>query len=268
MRSQRCIYVPAAEVLRLCQRTLCLVGNASERISRERRSKILGAIDPAWDKYGSDCYPKAWKTLFGEDLKSALVDKVEKDTALSKAVAMTRKGKNPTRTSSTFYFRRDRQHTSQFFPRGPPAAYGSRQGRNQYHTTSGHVFGRGGVPASGRRQPSSQPQPKASIPRATPANGSLSNLETPTGEIMAMIKTLLQSPLIPAQVSFDLGSVEREATRPVGGKLCYFVHNWRQVTNDPWVLGTIQGYKLQFLTTPQSTPFPLLSDSTKTLCRF
>ena len=151
------MYVPAAEVLSLCQRTLCLVGNASERISRERRSKILGAIDPAWDKYGSDCYSKAGKTLFGEDLKSALVDKVEKDTALSMAVAMTRKGKNPTRTSST-YFRRDRQHTSQFFPRGPPAAYGSRQDRNQYHTTSGHVFGRGGVPSSGRRQPSSQPQ--------------------------------------------------------------------------------------------------------------
>ena len=67
---------------------------------------------------------------------------------------------------------------------------------------------------------------------------------------MTLIKTLPQSPLSLAQISFDWGLVEREAIHPVGGRLSYFVHNWMRVTSDSWVLKTIQGYELQFATLP------------------
>lgn len=55
--------VPAAEVLSLCQRTICLVGNASELISQERRTKVLDTVDTAWSKYGAEDYPKAGTNL-------------------------------------------------------------------------------------------------------------------------------------------------------------------------------------------------------------
>jgi hypothetical protein len=77
--------VPAAEVLSLCQRTHCLVGNASELVSQERCTKILDAIDPSWAKYGSESFPKAGKSLFGDDFKSTLADRVEERCGLVKS---------------------------------------------------------------------------------------------------------------------------------------------------------------------------------------
>lgn len=72
------------------------MGNASELISQERRSKILEAVDSSWSKYGADHFPKARNTLFGDEFKATLTEKVEKDAALSKAVAIIRKGKRIT----------------------------------------------------------------------------------------------------------------------------------------------------------------------------
>lgn len=92
--------------------------------------------------------------------------------------------------------------------------------------------------------------PEATIPRATSANRFPLSLKTPTEEIMALIKTLPQSSLASAQISFDWVSVEREAMHPIGGRLSRFVHNWIRVTSNPWVLKTIEGYELQFMTIP------------------
>ena len=84
-------------------------------------------------------YPKAGKMLFGDDFKATLTEKVERDTALAKAVAITRKGKCITESDTSFSStRKDRQRNTHFFPRGPPAAYGSRQGKIQYHTQFSH----------------------------------------------------------------------------------------------------------------------------------
>ena len=80
------LMVPATEVLSLVQRTLCLVGNSSELVSQIRRSKILEAGDPSWAKYGTDDFPSAKATLFGEEFQANLTKSVEKDSALSKAV--------------------------------------------------------------------------------------------------------------------------------------------------------------------------------------
>ena len=41
---------------------------------------------------------------------------------------------------------------------------------------------------------------------------------------------------------------------PVGGRLIYFLDEWKQITNDQWVLSIIkEGYKLEFVQIPQNT---------------
>jgi len=118
--------VPAAEVLAMIQRTLCLIGSASEQISRARRAKILEAIDPAWKKFSEDSFSSAKGTLFGEDFQSSLKDRVEKDTAISKAVAISKRGrKEPIPTT-----RKEGRRSNRFFRGGPPGRYGARQGRS------------------------------------------------------------------------------------------------------------------------------------------
>ena len=62
--------LPATEVLAVIQRSLCMIGNASEFISQARRAKILEAIEPAWSRYATDDY-KAEDTLFSEDFQSS-----------------------------------------------------------------------------------------------------------------------------------------------------------------------------------------------------
>ena len=121
--------VKASEVLSLVQRTLCLVGNASELISQTRRSKILEAIEPSWVKYGSDAFPSASGTLFGEEFQESLTKNVEKDGAISKALYVTRKGKK-TAPSVPGSSAKQRQQNSQFFRGGPAARYGGRQGKS------------------------------------------------------------------------------------------------------------------------------------------
>ena len=84
------LLVPGTEVMSLVQRTLCMLGNASELISQTRRSKILEAVDPSWGKYGSGDLPSAKDTLFGDNFQSTLTKWVEKDAAVSKAVSITK----------------------------------------------------------------------------------------------------------------------------------------------------------------------------------
>ena len=106
--------VPGAEVLSLIQRTICLIGNASEFTSQMRRVKILEAVDQSWGKFSSDKFPSAHDTLFGEEFQSSLTKRVEQDTALSKAISLTkrhRRGKDAPTSSS----RQDRQKVDRFF---------------------------------------------------------------------------------------------------------------------------------------------------------
>ena len=87
------IAVPATEALGLIQRTICLVGNASELTSQFRREKILSAIDPSWSKFGSEKFSMNNNTLFGEEFQSKLTSMVEKETELAKAVSITKRRK-------------------------------------------------------------------------------------------------------------------------------------------------------------------------------
>ena len=118
----------------MIQCTLCLVGNPSEYISQTRRTNILEVIDPSWSSYATEEFAGARDSLFAEAFQADLTEKVEKDTALAKAVSITKKQKKESNHSRT------NQRDDRFFRWGPPAKYGGRQGRNAtpysqyYHT--------------------------------------------------------------------------------------------------------------------------------------
>ena len=40
------------------------------------------------------------------------------------------------------------------------------------------------------------------------------------------------------------------------GRLKHFVKNWKTITHDPWVLKTIMGYKIDFMTEPIQFALP------------
>lgn len=121
------IAVPATEALSLIQRTVCLVGNASELTSQFRREKILTTIDPSWSKFGSEEFSTKKNTLFGEEFQSKLTSMVEKDTALAKAVSITKRHK---KEKSSLPTKKTGPQTVRFFRKGPPGKYGDRRGKN------------------------------------------------------------------------------------------------------------------------------------------
>ncbi|XP_070572493.1 uncharacterized protein [Ptychodera flava] len=43
----------------------------------------------------------------------------------------------------------------------------------------------------------------------------------------------------------------------VGGRLILFPHQWQQLTSDPWILETVQGYKLELTSMPEQVHHPV-----------
>ena len=160
--------VPATEVLAMIQRTLCFIGNASEQISQARRAKILEAIDPAWKKFSDDAFPSAKGTLSGEQFQSSLKDRVEKDSAISKAIAISKRSrKEPTPLTNT---RREGRRPNRFFSRGPSWKVRSQAGQELFPVR--HIYSKR---TSNRLQPRRATVPNAEIWPKTP----LPQAETP-----------------------------------------------------------------------------------------
>ena len=128
------IAVSATEALSLIQRTIYLVGNASDLISQFRREKILTAIDPSWSKFGSEEFSLK-NTLLGEEFQSKLTSMVEKERALAKAVSITKRHKKeksslPSKMTGHQTVRFFLFFFFLFFRKGPPGKYGDRRGKN------------------------------------------------------------------------------------------------------------------------------------------
>ena len=201
--------VPAVEVLSLCQRTLCLIGNSSEVISQERRSKILETVDPSWAKYGADNSTEAKKTLFGDDFRSALADKVEKDTALSKAVAITKKGKNRSQSTTSFP-RRDRQRRNDGADKDPPPITPT----VHPHTLRLEHGKEGSLTTSGREFKALFSQLESDNQRPM-GSGNYTWLQTP----LHISSPSIHPPFHPPFQSSDLANPSGRGTRP-GGQRC------------------------------------------------
>ena len=122
--------VPAAEVLAM---TLCLINfsNLSELISQIRRKKILESVDSTW---AAQRLPNGHLLTLCMEMNFRSHPRI-KDTAITKAASITKRKKrgkadHPTPTGMMG------NEVAIFFEGGPPAKYGSRQGKSffQYST--------------------------------------------------------------------------------------------------------------------------------------
>lgn len=229
--------VPAAEVMHLIQHTLCLVGNASEYIFQTRRAHILEHINKSWSRYASDEFPDAEETLFGDAFKSSLSERVEKDTALAKAVSITRNRQKEVSSDSD---RKGGGKEGQFFRPGPPARYGDRQGRFQISDTvqSTSLQSEGEIQSHERRDifPGSSLQISTPIPTLREKKPDISNakhkpVKSPT-EVLELLRSLPPSLLPNLNIILGLEVIREHAQTPVGGCLSLFRENWQQITTD------------------------------------
>ena len=191
------LMVPASEVLNLIQQTICLVGNASEFTSQIRRSHILGAIDTSWSKFSSDSFESATVTLFGEEFHESLSKKVEKESALSKAVSISKKSK---KSSPPAFSSQNRQRSTQFFSRGP-----SRQVRRQTGQACSSVQLISSPTWSDRSQAgeetvqTAKTRPETPLPRAKPST----RPKNPTEETLDILTSLPGSNLGKLGIEMD-----------------------------------------------------------------
>ena len=69
--------IPVTDVLDIIQRSIVLIGNASNLVLEIRREIALEAIHPSLKKYAEGDFKDAGSDLFGDQFKDELVKKVE-----------------------------------------------------------------------------------------------------------------------------------------------------------------------------------------------
>ena len=122
--------VPATDVVDMIQRTICMIGNSSELISQKRRANILAAIDRSWGKFSTEKFTDK-EMLFGEKFQSRLTDRVDTETALAKAVSITKCHKE-----KESFSRREGQRSEKFFRQGPAVKYGDGRAEDPCRTAN------------------------------------------------------------------------------------------------------------------------------------
>ena len=75
------------EILALIEKSLCLLGNASNTVSTLRRSKVLYAINPSKISLAEALYPNAGTLLFGNDINKLAADSADISRNLQKNLA-------------------------------------------------------------------------------------------------------------------------------------------------------------------------------------
>ena len=227
------------------QRTLCLIGNASEYTSHTRRTNILEAINPSWSSCAAEKFSGAKDSIFGEAFQADLTERVEKDTALAKAVSITRKSKR--RNATTSLPQEATQEMTAFFLLLGASCQVLRQAGQECHSVQlvlSHMQGRNrpeevlAVYQRGLEIP--EPVPRTKIP---PKPSNSAEGKTPPGEVLRLLQSLPQS-------EFGSLGMYTGADLPVGGGLSHYYENWHQVSRGPWVLETVQGYRLELHSQP------------------
>ena len=153
--------------------------------------------------------------------------------------------------------------TSFFSRRGPPAKYGGGQGRPFHLYSSHHSHTRQTDHRRGRQAFRLQRQAQ----RHPFHEPNLSSEQKKTNrKILDILATLPRSSLGEIGINMDTSIARQEAHRPVGGRLAYFLPNWKKISSDKWVQDTVTGYKLDLLSIPhqQHKPATIL-DSGKRL---
>ena len=59
-----------------------------------------------------------------------------------------------------------------------------------------------------------------------------------------------------AGMSLKNQNIPLQPNLPLGGRITHFYNNWAKVTQDPWVLETVKGHKIEFTQTPHMSFIP------------
>ena len=74
--------------------------------------------------------------------------------------------------------------------------------------------------------------------------------------VSSQLKTHVQSVQSFQNVIASMGIVPLEIKEVAAGRLHCFIRNWERLTKDRWVLDTIRGYNIEFLSTPKQLQKP------------
>ena len=66
-----------------------------------------------------------------------------------------------------------------------------------------------------------------------------------------MLQTLPGHSLEPFGLTMDTAIASREASRPIGGRIAFFVANWEKLSSYPWIRETVCGHRLELRATPR-----------------
>jgi len=213
------------------------MGNTNELLSQARRCNILQCVDKTLEKYGKDPAPSSRDTLFGHDFCTQLKGKVDSDTTLAQVVSISKRY-HP-------YADKQRQSTlgrgsQQFFRDGPAGRTGSWQGNQHFFLA----------------KPWYQQAPTTEL--SQPAVSS-----QPPGEVNKILDGLPLPHITFQTLQLDLSLISQYSTRPVGGRTALFITNWAKLTQDQWVLTTVQGYELPLNQWPTRNIVPTHRDATQ-----
>jgi len=71
-----------------------------------------------------------------------------------------------------------------------------------------------------------------------------------------MLASLPRGHLESLGIVMDMSIARREAHRPVGGRIAFFVNNWDRISQDPWVRETVTGHRLELAAMPTQGRIP------------
>ena len=80
--------------------------------------------------------------------------------------------------------------------------------------------------------------------------------ENPTEEALKLLLTLPEHNLNRLGLRLQMDMPIQHANRPIGGRLAFFMANWEEVSNDPWVLEAVRSYKIEFISGPRQREPP------------
>ena len=193
-----------------------LLGNASAQISKLRRKKVLKKMNP-------DIQDLADEDIFQEaapDLFGSEFEKRMRKRAKSLQVLDDVKP-SPQPTTSKFF----------------------RGGRPTVPQRGGGPFNRGetiGLVKEGQ-------EPEEVTPRV---------VCTPLTVTVKNYQSVIQNVLCQRGVIQRVFSEVKHPLESIAGRLTLFSNNWERVTQDQWVLATIQGYRLELLREPVQLRYP------------
>ena len=71
----------------------------------------------------------------------------------------------------------------------------------------------------------------------------------------------MRNPPAGTGMSLELSLMPTFSQQHIGGRISHFYQSWQNITNDPWVLDTVVGYKIQFLEFPHQSYIPSMHAS-------